>query len=174
MGYQITWKTKDILEDVKSNYSTNFKDKNRLKDSISEVRKDFIITCMRANKESSLNLLDIKYKFNTLKNLYKDLWVFDLYERLEEDELWFCGWEYSREDNDSDYIETLLENILLYSYCSKDSDPISDADYFFEKYDKITEEIAGIEDCVYDYMNHKFVDTYRDKQIKDNEDEEIS
>ena len=175
MGYQITWKSKDILEDVKNKYKTNFTNKEKIETRIYETRIDILVTCMRVNRESPFHITDLKYKIELLKKLYEDLWIYDLYERLKEEEIWFCGWEYSTESNITDYSETILENIILYSYCSKDSDPIEDnIGYFFEKYKKIVSELDDIEADVDDYMSHKFVDTYRDKQIKDNEDEEIS
>ena len=149
--------------------------KEKIETRIYETRIDILITCMRVNRESPFHITDLKYKIELLKKLYEDLWIYDLYERLKEEEIWFCGWEYSTESNITDYSETILENIILYSYCSKDSDPIEDnIDYFFEKYKKIVSELNDIEADVDDYMSHKFVDTYRDKQIKDNEDEEIS
>lgn len=174
MGYQITWKSKDILEDVKNKYKTNFTNKEKIETRIYETRIDILVTCMRVNRESPFHIIDLKYKIELLKKLYEDLWIYDLYERLKEEEIWFCGWEYSTESNITDYSKTILENIILYSYCSKGSDPIDNLDYFFEKHTKIVSELDDIGEDVDNYMSHKFVDTYRDKQIKDNEDEEIS
>ena len=56
MGYQITWKSKDILEDVKSKYKTNFTNKEKIETRIYETRIDILITCMRVNRESAFSI----------------------------------------------------------------------------------------------------------------------
>ena len=119
MGYQITWKSKDILEDVKNKYKTNFTNKEKIETRIYETRIDILITCMRVNRESPFHITDLKYKIELLKKLYEDLWIYDLYERLKEEEIWFCGWEYSTESNITDYSETMFEMINLQIQTSK-------------------------------------------------------
>lgn len=169
MGYQITWKTKDLPE-LDSKFKTSWKDIDSLSANIQEAKLDFIITLLRYNKNTLFQqeYKVIKFKYMYYKHLLQEKWKVNLSERLKEEELWFYGWEYSRDEpihSDDSEFESLCITVLT----TKEADPIEDSSYFDEKSLKITELLESIEDYVIYELSHQFVDMYRKYQINDDE-----
>lgn len=169
MGYQITWKTKDLPE-LDSKFKTSWKDFESLSISIQEAKLDFIVTLLKCNNTTVFQqeYKIIKFKYTYYKFLLQEKWKLDLQKRLEEEEIWFYGWEYSRDESYED-IDNLFEELIILAFTTKESDSISNSEYFTDKKVKINDILVEMEDNVIYTMSHEFVDTYREYQIKDDE-----
>ena len=176
MGYQITWKVKDLPTDITDKLTPRFskdKDSNKWEKDVKDTRLKLLIKCLNTNKETSDGIISIPIFIGCYKSILEDQWRFHMLQQIKNnEEVWFCGWEYSKNDDYSDYSDTIISDLITTAVCSKDSDPISDSEYFEEKKCKIENLLNDLEEAVESNMNHKFVDEYRDYRIKyDLEDE---
>lgn len=176
MGYQITWKVENLPKDVIDKLTPRFsRDKNNDKweKDIKDARFKLFIKCLNTNKESENSLFAVQIFIDCYKSILEDYWRYRMIQQLKnEKEIWFCGWEYSKNGDNNDYSDIIISNLLTTTACSKDSDPISDSEYFESKKCKIESLLNELEEAVISNMNHRFVDEYREYQIKsDLEDE---
>lgn len=173
MGYQITWKSKNIKEKLEARFKTTSK-RSSIESSLKDIRRKILLECCRLSNKSDLNFWSIELELNHYIYLLQEQWRVTLQERLEEDEeYWLCGWEYARDSYSSpEYKEVLIQEIFNYSFCSKPTDPIDDSEYFETKFQKIKDTLDAFEEYVCDELYHDFADTYRDDQLKDEEDGE--
>lgn len=168
MGYQITWKVKDLPE-LDPRFKTQWDDIKELENIVQEYRLSLLIEALNLNKSSnSSSIKELRLKFTMYKILLQEKWKFDLQEKLKEEEIWFCGWEYSKDESVEDST-TEFDNLCILSLTTKEADPIEDSSYFDEKSLKITEILDSLEDSVHYELSHQFVDMYREYQINDNE-----
>lgn len=170
MGYQITWDVKELPEDVHSKYKSFYSNESLLQDSIYTTKHELLVYCYNISKESLIDVKTLKLKIDFYKKLLEEAWKINLTSRLTEDKLWFCGWEYAKDKEDCDYTGIIYDSLYTYCFCTKAADPIDGSEYFFEKAEKIASEINSLEEAVDNYMTHRFVDTYREYQIKYDDD----
>ena len=175
MGYQTTFRLKGELD---NQFKTWMKSVTK-----SELTKYKVVLegiCMLPiEKTDNMRGHTYMYKLyddiNTAVTMYVNYivesWKIDLKNRIDENnEIWFCGWEFSDSGNDSpwenkeDLVDFFTEQLFLYVI-----QPTSGAfdyknDDYYDKLQKVFDNINDIDDSVYDMMNHKFVNRYRDSE----------
>lgn len=186
MGYQIVFKTKNLPKEVFEKYESNLKNhysEDKLDKMIFSTKLELIIYLCHLHKNDSTdsnfnyyNLERLINKINYYKYLLEEKWKLEFSERLNNnEEIWYCGWEYANSSTieDEDFIKNIIESLIIFSYNTEKVDSIENAEYFYNKYNTINDKLLSIEESVYDYYSHQFVDKYRDYQEKydDEEDE---
>ena len=163
MGYQITWKTKDLPEEEVKEYTPTYSNRNYQEQWSADIRKyklELIIKCLNSSKDTFQDVI-ISMAWRYYKRLLEDEWKWNLVQQLKNnEEVWFCGWEYSKPCSD-DYTETLYENLMILCGCCRVADPIEDEEYFESKQQRIEEQIESLEEEVRDTLTHQFIDKYR-------------
>lgn len=96
-------------------------------------------------------------------------WKIGLKSRIDEkNEILFCGWRFSDSgsgspwDNEEDLTDFFTEQLFLYVIQpTKGAFDYENSDYD-EKLQKVSDTINDIEDSVYEMMDKKFIERYRD------------
>ena len=92
----------------------------------------------------------------------------------EDNEFWFCGWEYARESQ-LDYERVFngyIENLSILAEIVKTPDYFEDREKFDEKVNAIQEELEGFEDFIYTEYRHKLCEQFKDCRVPDDAEED--
>ena len=181
MGYQTTFRLKKGIDGDFVSWMNNVG-----KEDLAKAKTIFGATCMTSIDEYSdkkSNIID-KYKIwdsisSALKQyvyLLREDWKINLESRINKDnEISFCGWEYSDGHDCSfesleDYMTFLMEQIYPIAISRTKGRFEKDNDDFNEKEHQIYEYINEIEDEVWNIMNHIFIERYRNSKDADEDD----
>ena len=183
MGYQTTFRLKKGIDGDFVSWMNNVG-----KEDLAKAKTIFGATCMTSIDEYSdkkSNIID-KYKIwdsisSALKQyvyLLREDWKINLESRINKDnEISFCGWEYSDGHDCSfesleDYMAFLMEQIYPIAISRTKGRFEKDNDDFNEKEHQIYEYINEIEDEVWNIMNHIFIERYRNSKDADEDDKD--
>lgn len=198
MGYQTTFRLKGELDDQFKTWM-----KSVTKSELTKYKVVLEGICMLpVEKNDNMRGHTYMYKLygdiNTAVSMYVEYiiesWKIWIKDRINENnEIYFCGWEYSNSGNNSpweskeDLVDFFTEQLFLYVIQPTQGAFEYKNDDYYDKLQKVSDSINEIEDSVYGMMNHKFVNRYRDSEDayesdgydhrfpeeKDDEDEEI-
>lgn len=166
MGYECNFKIVGELDGQFKTWSTT-------KHDLNEYKTLLIATCMLDREQNGFYVSSIYKDVAMLARLYfsmiEDVWKFQLNKSLEEDNsVHFCGWDFSSrgdrfdEEDYENYKSKVIQN-LVYIAINKCPSVMDDTGKYFEKIRLIEEELEGVEECIYDTLNHKLFDFYKDK-----------
>lgn len=175
MGYETTFRLKGGLDDQFKTWMN--------KVSQSDLTKYKVVLegiCMlpvnRDERDRSFTYLDtlygdIRMGVAMYVKYIVEKWKVSLKARInDKNEIWFCGWEFSDSardslwDDEDDLTDFYTEQLFLdVIQPTQGAFEYKNEDYHI-KLQQVSDTIKGIEDSVYDMMNHKFVERYRDSE----------
>lgn len=167
MGYQITWKTSELPE-LDNEFKSEWKS-DSIDESIRDAKYSLLITLLNMNRTSSFDCRDVMFKINFYRHLIVEKWKRILEKDLTHEEIWFCGYEFAESGKFIDCAETIIESLIVLAQCSDKCSPYDNSDQFYDKYEKISDELIALKDNEINKWDHKFADKYREFQIKDDE-----
>lgn len=180
MGYQTNFRLKGELDDkFKSFYSKEISKKEiqRYKSALVAVCMDELPKDKRSNFFELTRVFDILYtSVQACVNIYIETWKQNLKDRFEDNEIHFCGWEFSdgRDisiwDNEEDlicfYVNDLFEVLISPSSSRFDKDN----DTYYTKLQQVSDQVDSLEESVWSLMNQEFINFYRDNDKADESD----
>lgn len=179
MSYQTTFRLKKELDSQFKSWMKSV--------SQSELTKYKVIlegTCMLPVKEDNSvystylhKCYDLVHSAISMYVKYlSESWKIGLTHRIDENnEIFFCGWQYSNNDvspweSEDAIIDFYTEELFLYTIqATKGAFDYENTDYQ-DKLQKVADVVNSIEESVYDMWNQKFVERYRDSEDADESD----
>lgn len=165
MGYEVKIIKPENLDD---RFKTILKDSND--DYIAELKNEILIDCMTKEDFTYGSVKSMRFKISCLIQAIEENVKFNILNRFEhleegEDGVWFCGRHLTRPStyNREISINNTLETCLLYKYVIPTPDYFEDSEKFFEKVDKIKEELE-FEDYISDEITADFCMTYKKEE----------
>lgn len=183
MGFERVFK--GIPIELDGEFVSIYKDEDKCKSQITDIKNELIVYCMQDHTEDGVNNVikhitwDLKMLVSCIEDLEK-IWI-NQRNKSENGDIWFCGWEfeqrndYKGEENREeayDWIFTSkVRELALLSMVVKTPDYFDDCEKFFEKMRRI-EECLDFDDVISDYITHRFICKYIDYDITYEEDDE--
>lgn len=174
MGYEKFLKlTKEAIEELRK-YAT------RSNENLSEESKqELCVYCMLDHSKESIRTVmnDISRNLRYIEYAIRSEVYRDVVKRCEDDnnELVFCGWEYSRDEPDleiSEHMPSVLKTLAMLAIVVKTPDYFKDQELFYEKMNDITSEIEGFCDTCVTSTDFEIINKLAEMGIVDNDDYE--
>lgn len=176
MGYQITFTP---TEEAMAKYKPRQEKRPDSNDSLVDIVKYEIISyCMNNKEETPSKIIkQIGFLLRWLKNAIEEEEKSFAYFRWKDDEkheLWYCGWEYSRESrfNIDDTIRNYTEKLFIFANLVKTPDYFSEHENFFTKYNDLVEDIDGFCELIRDIVIHNIIDELDEFKVKSDDTNE--
>lgn len=182
MGYQTTFRLKKELDSKFKPFI------NKPIDASEKLEDKMMITaeCMKNiravndDKNDERNEIDYRKLFKAISwhvryyalALQQD-WKYYIEQELKKhnNEIWFCGWEYSEGrssmsswDSVDEVISFFTEQLFLHAMHPTNSPYADEHEDYYQKLQEISDQINEIEDAVNRTMDSEFVDFYRDNE----------
>ena len=172
MGYEKSFvPTEEAMEELEKNVS-------RASDAFNSFKIELKTYCMLDHTKETLSdvISKIRYYLFGLKyDVRSECYKIAVEQYKEHGEVWFCGWEYSHSEPDSDYDEVfdyVLEKLVTLSCVVKTSDWFDESEKFYEKLHEINSAIEYFCDEMTTIINYEIMEKLKDYEEKDEADEE--
>ena len=176
MGYQITFApTEDKMKEFKKKTSIYTMPNDGYSD---ELSKELMAYCMKPRKEiTSTVVRQIKTLLNLWFSTIQEDTRNDAYERYASDEnhhLWYCGWEFSQDSNceKEDILKTYTNDFFVLAYLVETPDFFDNEDKFYDKLNRIRENLDGFKDAVETLTIHNIINELKPFELEDDDEEE--
>lgn len=174
MGYEVKFKIKEL----DNKFKPQFKDKPCDEDEMfkqKQILLNFIMIFPERGEYLNMNKIynDFDMYFRIYVSYLEENWKWSIQERLkkdewtEENEIYFCGWEFSQNRGDVDLDKTkeyYFEHLFNIYSVVKTPDYFTDKEHYHDKYYDISKYIDEFTEAYYDELNKDFVNFYRDKE----------
>lgn len=177
MGYTAVYKPSQewMDENIKPwNYG---KKSNNNDNYVEDLKLQLSIYCMKKAKNDVFSdydiIKEIRGKLQMIESYSVDEVRRNLYARWENDEdkeLYFCGWEWSKEEPDlskEDHYKFTLERLVLLKTLVDTPDYFDKSDKFYEKYNEVTENVNDFAESIYTCIEWEFIDKMKEAGYKD-------
>ena len=173
MSYQITFIPSEEKMETYKPY--NNRPIDSLDSSVNYFKYELLHYCMTTEETSSNIIKHIVYLLKCLITAIEQEEKTNLYFRWknnEKHEVWFCGWEFSREcTHDIDEIlENCTENLMILASMVKTPNYFTEHDNFNIKYNDIKEDVEGFIELVQECVIHKFINDLKEFEVKGDEE----
>ena len=170
MSYYATFKpTEEAVEKIKSQIT----DQEKEKKWISDMEYRILIKCMTGNngKDVQKTIDELRFDLNYLERCANSLSRNASYRQFkEENEIWFCGWDYSRPYDAPDMSETeenVLKNLLIETFIIKTPEYVGNEEIFYEKIGRITELVEYFVETAEKSADFEIMDELKEFRVSD-------
>lgn len=165
MGYEVKIIKPENLDDKFRTYLTEDNS-----NSIEELKNEILIDCMTKEDFTFTSVKNMRFKISCFISAIEENVKFNILQRfkhLDEDEdgVWFCGWHLTKPSNydRESSINSALRMCLLYKYVIPTPDYFEDSEKFFEKVNRIEQEL-DFEEYISDAITADFCQTYKKEE----------
>lgn len=199
MGYTAVYKPSQEWMDEHIKPWNYGKRNNNNDNFVEDLKLQLSICCMKKPQDDAFGdynvIKEIRGKLQMIENYTVDEVRNNLYARWERDEdkeLYFCGWEWAKDEPDlskEDHYKFTLERLVLLKTLVDTPDYFDESEKFYEKYNEVTGYVNDFAESIYkciewDYIFKMKEDGYNDLckedyefdkiyQNSENKDEEI-
>ena len=170
MSYYATFKpTEEAVEKIKSQIT----DQEKEKKWISDMEYRILIKCTTGNngKDVQKTIDELRFDLNYLERCANSLSRNASYRQFkEENEIWFCGWDYSRPYDAPDMSETeeyVLKNLLIETFIIKTPEYVGNEEIFYEKIGRITELVEYFVETAEKSADFEIMDELKEFRVSD-------
>ena len=173
MGYERTFKPTE--EAVKNLRNKIIKTDNRIDDS----KLELYLYCMMDHSDD--NMRDVIFKIKSLlheikyyavSNEYK--YAVDRYDTDSDKMIWWCGWEYSKDEPDNSFDSVMkycLERLSEMTVLVKTPDWFDDGERYSQKANEINYIIEYFEDSIMEATAYEIFKELKEFDITEKDDE---
>ena len=177
MGYQITFKPPKEFVDTKLKSVAN---SGPVISDLKDIRMELLLLCMKP-ADDSIYKTTTKLRY-LLRSLYGTIRLNAFAEAVsrfeEEGYIWYCGWNFSRDECDWDLEETIsnqMEDFIILKELVNTPDWFDDQEKFYEKLNTVKEDISGFEEICEEIAIYEVMDLLREFDVSNKPDpEEVS
>lgn len=174
MGYEIDFKpTKEFVEE-KLKKLVQYKSKNN---ELPYIKTDILIYCLGAADDTRRVMNHISFNLRYMYELVRYDEIQYAINRFEENgTIWYCGWEYSKDECDWDLNELVERNtktLTLLKQVVETPDYFDKCERFYDKMNEIDEHLDGFEEICRDIAIYEIMNMMREFQEKDDLEELI-
>ncbi len=176
MGYQITFApTEEKMKEFKKKTPTYTMANDSYSD---ELSKELMAYCMKPRNEMTATVVrQIKTLLSLWYSTIREDTRNDAYERYVSDEyhhLWYCGWEFARGSSweKEDITKTYADDFFVLAYLVETPDFFENEEKFYDKLNKVRENLDGFKDAVETQVIHEIIDELKPFELGDDDEEE--
>lgn len=170
MGYEISFKpTEEAMKKYKPWTKKGEKEESFLK----YYKRELLSYCLKSH--TTLNTItitkDIENMVNSIVWTVDNDTMHDAYERWENDEnneLWYCGWQFSRPcqfDKDK-VIQNNVDELTILADVVPTADFFENEEKFYDKVNRINEIIDGLAEILIEIKIHQIIEELREFEVK--------
>lgn len=168
MGYEIDFKpTKEFVEE-KLKKLIQYKPKNN---ELPYIKTDILIYCLGEADDTRRVMNRISFNLRYMYDLIRYDEIQYAINRFEENgTIWYCGWEYSKDDCDWDLDELVERNtktLTLLKQVVETPNYFDNGERFYDKINEIDEHLDGFEEICRDIAIYEIMNMMREFQEKD-------
>ena len=176
--YEVFKAPKEKVEKLKC-----YSDKEKLREYFDDCKKELLVLCMKKHEDApyfniNKRISEIRFKLQSIKHYVDAKTRHDIYEQYcndENNEFYFCGWEYSRPyeyDDIESITEQVIEKLILLSEIVETPNYFTEIEYFYDKVNAINGEIEYFCESVSLATDFDIMEEFKEYKLKDDEDTE--
>lgn len=180
MGYQVTFKpTQEAMEKYKPwgfDKGTYVSAEN----GVREMQLNILTYCLKNHKEEGFNKIykDLSFMVRLFKNYIEEEekeWAYKRWLEDENNELWYCGWEFCRErEDDGDIlVNNLIEELVILTDVVETPNYFTDATNFNEKLTEISQKLDDYKQAFSDLTIHHIIKDLDEFKYKGDDDDDV-